>query len=125
MEPRTECRVCCLWSSGYIKPGGVHTYLPDTCLLYTSCKDHVEIHGPFVVQISQKTNADFVTGYTLNLCIIHISVAVSYTHLVTLDYRAGMQSEYKPEEFVVIGILYDRDEYTLSLIHIFRCSSFV
>ena len=32
---------------------------------------------------------------------------------VTLDYRAGMQSEYKPEEFVVSGILYD-----LSLIHI-------
>ena len=29
---------------------------------------------------------------------------------VTLDYRAGMQSEYKPEEFVVSGILYDRDE---------------
>ena len=26
---------------------------------------------------------------------------------VTLDYRAGMQSEYKPEEFVVSGILYD------------------
>lgn len=26
------------------------------------------------MQISQKTNADFVTGYTLNLCIIHISV---------------------------------------------------
>ena len=24
---------------------------------------------------------------------------------VTLDYRAGMQSEYKPEEFVVSGIL--------------------
>lgn len=32
---------------------------------------------------------------------------------VTLDYRAGMQSEYKPEEFVVSGILYDRDEYTI------------
>ena len=32
---------------------------------------------------------------------------------VTLDYRAGMQSEYKPEEFVVSGILYDRDEYTM------------
>ena len=29
---------------------------------------------------------------------------------VTLDYRAGMRSEYKPEEFVVSGILYDRDE---------------
>ena len=28
-------------------------------------------------------------------------------------YRAGMQSEYKPEEFVVSGILYDRDEYTI------------
>ena len=27
---------------------------------------------------------------------------------VTLDYRAGMRSEYKPEEFVVSGILYDR-----------------
>lgn len=26
------------------------------------------------MQISQKTNADFVTGYTLNLCKIHISV---------------------------------------------------
>ena len=26
---------------------------------------------------------------------------------VTLDYRAGMRSEYKPEEFVVSGILYD------------------
>lgn len=37
-------------------------------------KDRVKIHGPFVVQISQKTNADFVTGYTLNLCKIHISV---------------------------------------------------
>ena len=24
-----------------------------------------------------------------------------------------MQSEYKPEEFVVSGILYDRDEYTI------------
>ena len=32
---------------------------------------------------------------------------------VTLDYRAGMRSEYKPEEFVVSGILYDRDEYTI------------
>ncbi|WP_270463623.1 ABC transporter permease [Holdemanella biformis] len=32
---------------------------------------------------------------------------------VTLDYRAGMQSEYKSEEFVVSGILYDRDEYTI------------
>lgn len=32
---------------------------------------------------------------------------------VTLDYRAGMQSEYKLEEFVVSGILYDRDEYTI------------
>ncbi|MCQ4773586.1 ABC transporter permease [Lacrimispora saccharolytica] len=32
---------------------------------------------------------------------------------VTLDYRAGMQSEYKPEEFIVSGILYDRDEYTI------------
>ena len=32
---------------------------------------------------------------------------------VTLDYRAGMYSEYKPEEFVVSGILYDRDEYTI------------
>ena len=58
-----------------------------------------------------------------------VFTAVSYTHLdvykrqgyddvkvgdtVTLDYRAGMRSEYKPEEFVVSGILYD-----LSLIHI-------
>ncbi len=25
----------------------------------------------------------------------------------------GMQSEYKPEEFTVSGILYDRDEYTI------------
>lgn len=32
---------------------------------------------------------------------------------VTLDYRAGMRSEYKPEEFVVSGILYDWDEYTI------------
>ena len=32
---------------------------------------------------------------------------------VTLDYRVGMRSEYKPEEFVVSGILYDRDEYTI------------
>ena len=32
---------------------------------------------------------------------------------VTLDYRAGMRSEYKPEEFFVSGILYDRDEYTI------------
>ena len=32
---------------------------------------------------------------------------------VTLDYRAGMQSEYKSEEFVISGILYDRDEYTI------------
>lgn len=26
------------------------------------------------MQITQKTNADFVTGYTLNLCKIHIFV---------------------------------------------------
>ena len=32
---------------------------------------------------------------------------------VTLDYRAGMQSEYAPVEFTVSGILYDRDEYTI------------
>ena len=32
------------------------------------------MHGPFVVQISQKTNTDFVMGYTLNLCKIYISV---------------------------------------------------
>ena len=37
-------------------------------------KDHVETHGPFVMQMSQKTNTDFVTGYALNLCKIHISV---------------------------------------------------
>ena len=37
---------------------------------------------------------------------------------VTLDYRAGMQSEYKPEEFVVSGILYDRDEYTIEASYI-------
>ena len=35
---------------------------------------------------------------------------------VTLDYRAGMQSEYKSEEFVVSGILYDRDEYTIEAV---------
>ena len=47
-------------------------------------------------------------------CALSEQTAVSYTHLyddvkvgdtVTLDYRAGMRSEYKPEEFVVSGIL--------------------
>lgn len=32
---------------------------------------------------------------------------------VTLDYRSGMQTEYQPEKFVVSGILYDRDKYTI------------
>lgn len=32
---------------------------------------------------------------------------------VTLEYRSGMQSEYAPVEFIVSGILYDRDEYTI------------
>ena len=29
---------------------------------------------PYFSKISQKTNADFVMGYTLNLCKIHFSV---------------------------------------------------
>lgn len=33
---------------------------------------------------------------------------------VTLGYRSGMQSEYAPVEFIVSGILYDRDEYTIN-----------
>ena len=46
------------------------------------------IHGPFVVQISQKTNTDFVMGYALNLCKIHLSV-VPYNQNVKEKVRGN------------------------------------
>lgn len=42
---------------------------------------------------------------------------------VTLNYRSGMQTEYEPQEFVVSGILFDREEYTIDSSYVVFCSS--
>ena len=42
---------------------------------------------------------------------------------VTLNYRSGMQTEYEPQEFVVSGILFDREEYTIDASYVVFCSS--
>lgn len=42
---------------------------------------------------------------------------------VTLDYRSGMKDEYGMQKFVVSGILFDREEYSIESSYVVFCSS--
>ena len=60
------------------------------------------------MQISQKTNADFVTGYTLNLCIIHISVVpynqnIKKRSLNAQDNTKDRKGIQIPKDIQIIG----------------------
>ena len=50
---------------------------------------------PYFSKISQKTNADFVMGYTLNLCKIHFSVVPYNQNIKKGNYSEPMSLSYE------------------------------
>ena len=50
---------------------------------------------PYFSKIKQKTNADFVMGYTLNLCKIHFSVVPYNQNIKKGNYSEPMSLSYE------------------------------